>query len=147
MYYQYMEPAPLSTTNVEVKFVRDEGGKFVPGNIPPPRQKGTVGGRAKALALLDKIIGESDVQERIGQAIREAVMADPMRFFRQIIMPLLPTEVKMKLGEEGAISWVRLSTMYPIQDNVTSTTPAIDVSGSSVVADAGEKPSASLPNS
>lgn len=147
VYSHYVESDPLSPICENV-IPRDSRGYFLPGKPPGPgKPKGSIGGRAKALILLDKIIAEEEVQERIGDAIREAVMADPMKFFRQIIMPLLPTEVKMKLVEEGAISWVRLSTMYPIQDSGTSTTPVIDVSGSSVVADAGEKPSASPPNS
>jgi hypothetical protein len=114
---------------------------------PAGKPKGKVGGRAAALLELDSMMATTENRLVLRKALQEHFLADPVRFFKQIIMPLLPTEVKMKLVEEGAISWVRLSTMYPIQDSGTSTTPVIDVSGSSVVADAGEKPSASPPNS
>ena len=107
-----MNSEPQSAPPERVTF-RDSTGRFLPGTVPPHRPKGTVGGRAKALLLLDKIIGEEEVQERMGQAIREAVTSDPMKFFRQIIMPLLPTEVKMKLGEEGAITWRHLRLDRP----------------------------------
>jgi hypothetical protein len=136
--------APIPTPNESVT-VRDENGRFLPGTIPPGRPKGCVGGRARALLLLDKILAEDEVQERMGSALREAVMEDPMKFFRQIIMPLLPQEVKMKLGEEGAISWVRLSTMFPTQDSEPST-PVIDVSEPSAAGGDGERPSASPPS-
>ena len=125
--------------------VRDENGRFLPGTIPPGRPKGRVGGRARALQLLDKILAEDEVQERIGSALREAIMNDPVKFFRQIIMPLLPQEVKMKLGEEGAISWVRLSTMFPTQASAEYT-DAIDVSEPSAADDAGARPSVSQPS-
>ena len=147
MYYHYMESEPLSAKPKVAVLVRDETGRFAPGNQPIPRQKGTVGGRAKALILLDKIIGEEEVQERMGQAIREAVMENPMRFFRQIIMPLLPTEVKMKLGEEGAVTWLSLSTTPRIQGNNPSMTRETADSESSVAVDVGEKPLALPPSS
>ena len=82
-------------------------GTFLPGYRPPAagvgRTKGSLGGRAKALLLLDKIVGEECVQAAIAKAMRDSVLADPMKFFRQVIMPLLPQDVKVKLGEEGAI--------------------------------------------
>jgi hypothetical protein len=30
---------------------------------------------------------------------------DPVRFFRSMIMPLLPREAKLSLEQEGAVSW------------------------------------------
>ena len=142
-----MDSDPVTAPVNDVELIRDENGRFVPGTRPPPGKAGRVGGRAKALLLLDRILSEEKVQARIGQALREAVMEDPMKFFRQIIMPLLPQEIKMKLGEEGAIQWVRLSTMFPTPDNGSSTPQVIDVSASSVADDAGEKPSALPPKS
>ncbi|HMP78654.1 MAG TPA: hypothetical protein PKD54_04330 [Pirellulaceae bacterium] len=142
-----MEYVPVTTPESDVELIRDANGRFIPGTRPPPGKAGRVGGRAKALLMLDRILSEEKVQARIGDALREAVMADPMKFFRQIIMPLLPTEVKMKLGEEGAITWLSLSTTRRIQGNNPSTTPAIDVSVSSVAEDVGERPSASPPSS
>ena len=125
-------------------------GTFLPGYRPPAagvgRTKGSLGGRAKALLLLDKIVGEECVQAAIAKAMRDAVMADPMKFFRQVIMPLLPQDVKVKLGEEGARSWIRISTMYPTPDSLPSMPRDPLDSARCVVGDAGERPYASPPN-
>ena len=137
-----MDSAPHSSKPIEAIIVRDEAGLFAPGTIPMPRPKGTIGGRALALKTLDVMLGKDRNQENLMNALQAHFDADPVRFFKQIIMPLLPTEVKMKLGEEGSISWVRLSTMFPTKDSDASTKPVIDVSGASVAVDAGEKPSA-----
>jgi hypothetical protein len=139
-----MTNAPISPKK-EYVAVRDENGRFLPGTIAPGRPKGRVGGRAKALLLLDSILGEDEVQNRMASELREAIMDDPVKFFRQIIMPLLPQEIKMKLGEEGAISWVRLSTMFPTQDSEPSM-PVIDVSEPSAADDDGERPYVSPPS-
>ena len=129
---------------------RAPDGTFLPGYRPSMagmgRAKGAVGGRAKALQLLDRILGEDRVQSAMAKAMREAVLSDPMKFFRQIIMPLLPQDVKVKLGEEGAMSWVRISTMFPTPDSLPSM-PADQLdSARSVAGDAGERPYALPPN-
>jgi hypothetical protein len=142
-----MESAPLNPPTDGVVTIRDESGRFLPGTKPPPAKPGRLGGRAMALKLLDKIIARDDVQARIGAAMLEEVMANPMRFFRTIIMPLLPQDVKINLGEDGAIQWVSLSTMFPTKAKEKSTAPVIDVSESSVVVEGGEKRSALPPNS
>lgn len=132
---------PFST--VYKTAVRGLDGTFSQGALPGPgRPKGRVGGRAMALQTLDAMLGEERNQENLRHALQANFDNDPVKFFKQIIMPLLPTEVKMKLGEEGGFSWMSLPDMIRMRDNQKSTSPVIDVSASCVVEDAGEKPSA-----
>ena len=121
MHYQHMSENPQYTESAadsSIRYVRDESGRFAPGtaghNAP---RKGRLGGRALALRLLDEILAEDEVQEHMADALRAAVMKDPLKFFKQIVMPLIPTEVKMKIAEEGPISWVRLATQFPTESN------------------------------
>lgn len=129
-----------------VVIVRDESGRFLPGTIPPVRQKGGIGGRALALKTLDVMLGKERNQENLMNALQAHFDADPVRFFKQIIMPLLPTEVKMRLSEEGGFSWLSLPDMIRMKASSASTSPVIDVSESSVVEDGGERRSALPPN-
>jgi hypothetical protein len=89
---------PLSTVS---ETDRGPAGRFN-GTPGPGRPKGSIGGRAAALATLDKILGEEQVQAQIGDAMRQAVMDDPLKFFRQIVMPLLPAESKHEITGSGA---------------------------------------------
>jgi len=96
--------------------VRRADGRFGPGNVANPngRPRGSQGGRAKALTLLDQIIGEEENLQRLEQALRENFLADPFRFFKTIIMPLLPSEAtnKIDLGPR-VFSWTSLTeTIY-----------------------------------
>jgi hypothetical protein len=62
-----------------------------------------------ALNLLDRVLAEESTQERLAAALREYFEADPVRFFRQIIMPLLPSEAVHKIQQDsGAIRWVSI---------------------------------------
>jgi hypothetical protein len=91
---------------------RRSNGTFGPGNVANPggRPRGSQSGRAKALALLDQIIGEEENLQRLEQALRENFLADPFKFFKTIIMPLLPSETinKIDLGPR-VISWTSLT--------------------------------------
>ncbi len=80
--------------------VRGDDCRFLPGTVGPGRPKGSIGGRAAALKTLDSILGEERNQENLRRALQASFDNDPVKFFKQIIMPLLPTEVKMKLGAE-----------------------------------------------
>jgi len=56
-----MDTAPVTTPENDVVLVRDDNGRFVPGTRPPPGKAGRVGGRAKALLLLDRRTMPADV--------------------------------------------------------------------------------------
>lgn len=64
--------------------------RFQPGN--PGRPKGILCGRAQALAILDQVVSDPAVKVRLGEALRAEFNKNPVRFFRTIIMPLLPKE-------------------------------------------------------
>ena len=87
---------------------RDASGRFA-GTPGPGRPKGSVSGRTMALNLLDRLMAEESTQERLADALREYFEADPVRFFKQIIMPLLPSEAVHKIQQEtGTMRWVSI---------------------------------------
>lgn len=130
-------------TETDREIIRDDKGRWVPGGAPPAfRPKGTIGGRALALKTLDVMLGKDKNQENLMNALQAHFDADPVRFFKQIVMPLLPTDVKVRLSEEGGFSWLSLPDMIRMKASNASTSPVIDVSESSVVVAGGEKPSA-----
>ena len=90
---------------------------FKPGQSgnPAGRPKGCLGGRALALQTLENVLANPANQAELAKAIQSAFSADPMKFFRQIIMPLLPQDVKIRMAEEGAIQWVSLATTFPMK--------------------------------
>ena len=107
---------------------------FQPGNSvnPAGRPKGSVGGRAQALMLLDSLMAEESNKEKLRAAMQASFDQNPMRFFRNVIMPLLPRDVMLKLGEEGVIKWTSLLDTFPMPASEKSIT----------IEDAGSAPSA-----
>lgn len=123
------------------KFIRDENGRFLPGTRGPlAPTKGKLGGRALALRTLDRVMAQERNQENLANALQAEFENDPVRFFKTIIMPLLPQDVKVRLSEEGGFRWMTLPDMIRTQGSASSTLPAIDVSESSAADDAGAKP-------
>ena len=96
---------------------RNAHGQLQPGAKlnPAGRPKGCLGGRALALQTLERVLADPKNQADLAQAIQQAFSADPMKFFRTIIMPLLPQDVKIRMAEEGAIQWVSLATTFPMK--------------------------------
>ena len=76
----------------------------VSGN-PRGRPKGSYGGRIQALATLDRMLGKKKNQAALVKALEKDFAQDPVRFFKTVIMPLLPRESKLRLDQEGAIEW------------------------------------------
>lgn len=89
------------------KPLRDEKGRVLPGQMPAylGKPKGAVGGRAKALQTLDSMLGTEGNQKLLKDALQAEFEKNPIRFFRQIIMPLLPQQHKLEIGGEGLIAW------------------------------------------
>ena len=76
---------------------------------PRGRPKGSYGGRIQALATLDRMMGKKRCQKELEKALEAYFMADPVTFFKTIIMPLLPKESKLQLDkEDGVIRWQSL---------------------------------------
>ena len=67
--------------------------RFQPGQsgYPGGRRKGSVGGRALALAVLDKMLAKSRNRASLHRALQKEFSESPLRFFKTIIMmPLMP---------------------------------------------------------
>jgi hypothetical protein len=81
--------------------------KYQAGNSgnPAGRPKGSYGGRIMALASLDKLLARRKNQSAIIRALEKDLQANPVRFFKTVIMPLLPRESKLSFDHEGVIQW------------------------------------------
>jgi hypothetical protein len=94
-------------------------GRFAPGlsGNPAGRPVGTVGGRQRALAALDDLLNEAECQAHMQNALRAYLMEEPLKFFKTIVMPLLPQEQRIKVaGAEGVVQWTSLLTAFPRED-------------------------------
>ena len=122
--------------------------QFEPGvsGNPSGRPKGSSGGRVQALAALDVMLAKRKNQKALVQALEKEFLGDPVRFFKSIIMPLLPREAKLSLDHDGVIRWQSLLTTAPTNVSAKSTLPGTSGSGSSVRGDASGKRSV-LPQS
>ena len=76
----------------------------VSGN-PRGRPKGSYGGRIQALASLDKLLAKKKNQRALIVALEAELQSNPVRFFKTVIMPLLPRESKLSFDQEGVIQW------------------------------------------
>ena len=111
------------------------------------RPKGSVGGRAQALMVLDALMADDRNKTKLRSAMQASFDQNPMRFFRQIIMPLLPRDVMLKMGEEGVVKWTSLLTTIRTQASPESTSIEATAFERSAAGDAGAKPALPPPNS
>ncbi len=70
---------------------------------PSGRPKGALGGRARALAGLDKMLAQKKNADVLVKALEEEFRADPVRFFKTVVMPLLPRDAKVEVDRGGGI--------------------------------------------
>ena len=121
--------------------------RFQPGNPGGPgRPKGATGGRIRILLALDELLSEEPEVEGMKKALRAQLHKDRVRFFRQIIMPLLPHESKLRLDAEGIVHWQSLLTIGPTEPRLRSIQAEATGSEPSAVAGDSERPCA-LPES
>lgn len=109
--------------------VRRPDGRFGPGNCANPigRPKGSVGGRQRALMILDEIVNDPSNVEALRQAMVNAFIEDPMKFFRQIIMPLLPSEAVHKIQQEPTtVRWVSIMESVRMREAAEKASTADD---------------------
>jgi hypothetical protein len=69
------------------------------------RPKGSYGGRIMALASLDKLLARKKNQKALIAALEKDFQGNPVRFFKTVIMPLLPRESKLSFDHDGVIQW------------------------------------------
>jgi len=84
-----------------------------PAGRPRGRPKGSVGGRMQALMLLDKILGKRKSQRELTEALEKELCENPLGFFKNIVMPLLPKESKIQLDNDGIVEWKTLVEAFP----------------------------------
>ena len=58
-----------------------------------------------AFASLDRLLAKKKNQKALIYALEKDLQADPVRFFRTVIMPLLPRESKLSFDHDGVIQW------------------------------------------
>ena len=75
---------------------------------PVGRPKGSYGGRIMALASLDTLLAKKKNQKALMAALETDLLKDPVRFFKTVIMPLLPREAKLSFDHDGVIQWKSL---------------------------------------
>ena len=80
---------------------------------PGGRPKGSYGGRIQALAGLDKLLAKKKTQKALIAALEADLQKDPVRFFKTVIMPLLPREAKLSIDRDGIVEWKTLVEAFP----------------------------------
>jgi hypothetical protein len=68
-------------------------------------RKGAFGGRMQALLVLDKMLARRKTQTTLMRALDDEFKKNPVKFFRTIVMPLLPKEAKLTLDADGVMEW------------------------------------------
>ena len=94
----------------------------------------------KALGVLDTMLKDASVQETLRAGLQKKLEADPVWFFRRIIMPLLPKESSLQIEHDGVIEWRLLSDTPPIGAKNVSTMPGKQDFVLSAPDDVSEKP-------
>ncbi len=89
---------------------------FVAGKSgnPAGRPKGSYAGRIKALAALDRMLGKKRNEVILEKALEKEFQGDPVKFFKSVIMPLLPRESKLKFDHENVVQWRSLLEVEPV---------------------------------
>jgi hypothetical protein len=84
--------------------------KFQPGQSGNPlgRRKGSCGGRAQALAIMDRMLAKSKNKEQLEEEMEEEFRKGAMKFFKNFIMPLMPKESKLAVENDGIVMWRNL---------------------------------------
>lgn len=102
---------------------------FSPGisGNPAGRPVGIVSGRAKTLALLDELLSAPGNQARLQDSLQDYFEKSPVRFFRQIVMPLLPQNLKLELTPQAA-PWGKLDEKIREMQRAAALNPAITIS-------------------
>lgn len=111
----------METNGQETKPARIEGkdpktGQFLPGNHIGNRfvaGNSEPRGRRAVLAWLDEILAEEGSKAKLKKALRDHLDKHPIKFFREIIMPLLPKEARVEMAAQGKVVWMRIRDAFP----------------------------------
>jgi len=81
------------------------------GNPGGPK-KGVAGGRSAALRQLDEMLSRTENLRVLRAALEKDFRKNPMRFFRDVVMPLLPKQAVSQLQSgDRVIEWRGLLTV------------------------------------
>ena len=75
---------------------------------PRGRPKGCCGGRIRALAGLDRVLGRKKNESALIAALEKELQDNPVNFFKTVVMPLLPREAKLSVESDGIVMWRNL---------------------------------------
>lgn len=78
-------------------------GRFISGNRGGPGRTPGGAGRQRALAIIDDLLADAGNQATLRRAFQTEFDRDPLRFFMDVVMPLLPRDVN--LGASAAESY------------------------------------------
>lgn len=70
---------------------------------PAGRPPGIVGGRTRALQILDQISGNADNVKLLADAMDAAFKKNPLQFFQRVMKDLIPRETLLKLAAEAPV--------------------------------------------
>ena len=88
---------------------------FQPGCAPGPgRPKGSVGGRARAIALIDDILTEN--AEDLRAALLKEFQKSPVRFWQRFGFPLVPQSLVARVENDNAPGWVSLLELMRLRE-------------------------------
>ncbi len=57
---------------------------------------------------LDAMLAKKKNQRALLDALESELTANPVRFFKTVIMPLLPREARLSLENDGVVAWKSL---------------------------------------
>ncbi len=77
------------------------------------RPSGSVGGRAQSLATLDRMLGKEENQQALFEALEKEFRTDPVRFFRNTVVPLIPRTMRKALPPDANDDWLPLERKHP----------------------------------
>lgn len=81
------------------------------GNPTGPK-KGLLGGRSAALHELDVMLAQAENLKMLREAMQASFRKNPMRFFKDVVMPLLPKQAVSQLNSgDRTIEWRGLLTV------------------------------------
>lgn len=69
--------------------------------------RGSKSGRTRALALLDRLAAGKTSQRAIMAALEARFREDPVRFFRTVVMPLLPRDATLSAAGDDVVEWIQ----------------------------------------
>ena len=85
------------------------------------RRGSGLGGRSRAMQLFDKWLAEDGKGDKLRQAWENEFAKDPLKFWRDYIVPLMPKEARLEIAE--ALPRIRLTMVEhvgAVQPDTTS---------------------------